>query len=155
MSKPPWFVKYSRSIEGETRMPMTSKERFTRILKHQPVDRVGLFEVFWKETARAWAAQGRFEKPEMVSDHFGLDVRRTGGEITPGNYRTVNLLADLDAGDTVVEETDDAKLVRDGNGAVLRWPRGSGAPEHVDFAVRDRQTWERHVEPLLDRKSVV
>jgi uroporphyrinogen decarboxylase len=136
-------------------MPMTSTERFTRILKRQPVDRVGLFEVFWKETARAWAAQGRFEKPEMVSDHFGLDVRRTGGEITPGNYRTVNLLADLDAGDTVVEETDDAKLVRDGNGALLRWSKkGSGAPEHVGFSVKDRQGWEERIRPsLLDDRA--
>lgn len=22
--------------------------------------------------------------------HFGLDLRRTGGEITPGNYRMIN-----------------------------------------------------------------
>ena len=29
-------------------MELTSKERFDRILKHQPVDRVGLFEVFWR-----------------------------------------------------------------------------------------------------------
>ena len=64
-------------------MELTSKERFDRILKHQSVDRVGLFEVFWRETVLAWAAQGHLSKPEEVSDHFGLDVRRSGGEITP------------------------------------------------------------------------
>ncbi len=136
-------------------MELTSKERFDRILKHQPVDRVGLFEVFWKETAQKWAALGYFAQPEMVSDHFGLDVRRTGGEITPGDYRIVNLVANVDVGDQVVEETESAKLIRDGNGALLRWNKNaSGAPEHVDFTVKDRQGWEEHIRPaLLDERS--
>jgi len=136
-------------------MELTSKERFDRILKHQPVDRVGLFEVFWKETAQKWAALGYFAQPEMVSDHFGLDVRRTGGEITPGDYRIVNLVANVDVGDQVVEETESAKLIRDGNGALLRWNKSaSGAPEHVDFTVKDRQGWEEHIRPaLLDERS--
>ena len=136
-------------------MELTSKERFARILKHQPVDRVGLFEVYWRETAQKWSAEGRFGRPEMVSDHFGLDVRRTGGEITPADYHIVNLVADLDAGDQVVEETETVKLVRDGNGALLRWIKsGSGAPEHVDFTVKDRRSWEAHVRPrLLDERT--
>jgi uroporphyrinogen decarboxylase len=136
-------------------MELTSKERFDRILKHQPVDRIGLFEVFWQETAGTWAAQGRFAQPEMVSDHFGLDVRRTGGEITPADYRTINLMADIDVGDQVVEETQSVKLIRDGNGALLRWIKsGSGAPEHVDFIVKDRRSWEEHIRPhLLDERT--
>ena len=136
-------------------MELTSKERFDRILKHQPVDRIGLFEVFWRETVQRWSAEGYFARPEMVSDHFGLDVRRTGGEITPGDYRTVNLMANIDVGDQVVEETESAKLIRDGNGALLRWIKnGSGAPEHVDFTVKDRQGWEEHIRPyLLDERT--
>lgn len=136
-------------------MELTSKERFDRILKRQPVDRVGLFEVYWKETARNWSAQGHFARPEMVSDHFGLDVRRTGGEITPANYHIVNLMANLDASEQLVEETASVKLVRDGNGALLRWLKdGSGAPEHVAFAVRDRRSWAEHIRPyLLDERS--
>ena len=135
-------------------MELTSKERFDRILKHQPVDRVGLFEVFWQETAQKWSAEGHFAQPEMVSDHFGLDVRRTGGEITPGDYHIINLVADIDAGEQVIEETESVKLVRDGNGALLRCiKRGSGAPEHVDFAVKDRRSWEEHIRPyLLDER---
>ena len=31
---------------------MTGKERIERILRRQPTDRIGLFEVFWTETAR-------------------------------------------------------------------------------------------------------
>jgi len=136
-------------------MELTSIERFSRILRHEPVDRVGLFEVFWQETARSWADQGRLENPEMVSDHFGLDVRRTGGEITPMPWKAVNLVADADAREVVVEETRTAKLVRDGNGALLRWLKnGSGAPEHVDFSVKDRQGWEESIKPrLLDERT--
>ncbi len=63
---------------------LTSKERISRILKHQPVDRVGLFEVFWRETVGPLVRRGQIPPtPEDVSDHFGLDVRRTSGEITP------------------------------------------------------------------------
>jgi uroporphyrinogen decarboxylase len=136
-------------------MALTSKERVARILRHQAVDRIGLFEVFWRETAEKWAAEGRFSAPEQVSDHFGLDVRRTGGEITPGNYHIVNLIADVDAPEQVVEETETARLTRNGNGALLRWNKqGSGAPEHVGFAVHDRRTWEEHIRPyLLDEST--
>jgi uroporphyrinogen decarboxylase len=136
-------------------MKLTSKERISRILKHQPVDRIGLFEVFWRETAEKWSAEGHFEKPEMISDHFGLDVRRTGGEITPGNYRLINLVADVETADAVVEETETTKVVRDGNGALLRWIKnGAGAPEHVGFGVADRQDWEAEILPrLLDETT--
>ncbi|MEW6756319.1 MAG: uroporphyrinogen decarboxylase family protein [Candidatus Latescibacterota bacterium] len=133
-------------------MTLTSRQRIVRILRHQEVDRIGLFEVFWPETVQGWCDAGHFARPEDVEDHFGLDLRRSSG--TGGAGRPLNLVADVDTGEEVVEETADWRLVRDGNGAVLRWPRGSGAPEHVDFLVRDRQSWERHVEPLLlDRRQ--
>jgi uroporphyrinogen decarboxylase len=129
---------------------LTSKERIARILRHEPVDRVGLFEVYWRETAENWAGQGHFAEPEMVSDHFGLDVRRSGGEITPAAWRVLNLMGAPDAANEIVEETDSARLVRDGNGALLRWPKGhSGGPEHVDFLVKDRRSWDEHIRPRL------
>lgn len=136
-------------------MELTSKERFGRILAHQPVDRIGLFEVFWREAAEKWSAEGRFAAPGDVADHFGLDVRRTGGEITPGNYRLINLVADVETADVIVEETETIKLVRDGNGALLRWiKKGASAPEHVGFAVEERQDWEDKILPhLLDEKT--
>jgi uroporphyrinogen decarboxylase len=50
----------------------------------------------------------------------------------------------------LLEETETTRLVRDGNGAVFRWLKGaSGAPEHVDFLVKDRHTWEEHIRPHL------
>jgi uroporphyrinogen decarboxylase len=134
---------------------LTSKERFQRILNHQPVDRIGLFEVFWRETARKWSDQGHFAMIEMVSDHFGLDVRRTGNEITPVLWTLIDLVANLDAGEQVIEESETTKLVRNGNGTVLRWGKDRGsAPEHVDFLVKDRKSWEQQIRPhLVDKNS--
>lgn len=129
---------------------LTSKERIQRIIQHKTVDRIGLFEVFWREARLRWADEGHFAKPEMASDHFGLDMRRTGGEVTPSAWGLLNLVANLDAGDEVIEENESSKLVRNGNGAVLRWGKDRGsAPEHVSFLVKDRKSWQEHIRPHL------
>lgn len=135
---------------------MTSRERIQRIPAHRDVDRVGLFEVFWPDTADRWARQGRYPRPEekedafgaerkfrpmAVEEHFGLDLRRC---------KALDLLADLDAGLVTVEENEDTRLVRDGNGALLRWHKQhTSTPEHVAFAVKDRRSWEEHILPHL------
>jgi uroporphyrinogen decarboxylase len=146
---------------------MTGRERTARLLRHEPVDRVGLFEVFWVETARRWAREGHFAAGggrtdpaaqanasadttrsipivEQAEDHFRLELRRC---------RALNLVADLDVGEVIVEENATTRVVRDGNGALLRWRKdASGAPEHIDFRVKDRAGWEEHIRPrLLDR----
>ena len=144
---------------------MTARERLERILRRQLTDRVGLFEVFWTETARRWSAEGHFAKPEMVEDHFGIELRRCrpldftanldlGNVVDDENDTTRLGVADgpTNAGrkEEVIEETETTRLVRDGNGAVLRWIKGSsGAPEHVDFLVKDRRAWEEHIRPRL------
>ena len=135
---------------------LTGKERITRILKREPVDRVGLFEAFWADTAKRWAQEGHYKDPDLdfgkvgsehkhkpmfIEDHFGLDLRRC---------RALDLIANLDAGDQVVEETEETKLIRDGNGALLRWFKAhSGTPEHVDFLVKDRNGWNESVRPYI------
>ena len=43
---------------------MTGKERTLRILAHQPVDRIGLFEHFWGDTHKAWEAAGHVRADE-------------------------------------------------------------------------------------------
>ena len=117
-------------------MTLTSQERISRILSHRPVDRIGLFEVFWPETVQQWTKDGKIPPGETIEDHFNQDLRRTSG----GNEgRLLNLTADPDAEETVVEETATTRLVRDGNGALLRWFKGrSASPEHVDFAIKER-----------------
>ena len=57
-----------------------------------------------------------------------------------------------------VEETEETKLVRNGNGALLRWWKNkAGTPEHVDFEVKDRDGWEALIKPHLldvDRRRI-
>ncbi|HUS47133.1 MAG TPA: uroporphyrinogen decarboxylase family protein [Phycisphaerae bacterium] len=120
---------------------MTSRERIARILERQPVDRIGAHESFWPDTLRKWAQQGHVKEDESLHDHFGLDIR--------GAW-PLNVVADMDATEEIVEETDETKLVRNGNGALLRWWKNkSGTPEHVDFLVQDRAGWDEHTRPHL------
>jgi uroporphyrinogen decarboxylase len=120
---------------------MTGIERIGNILRHQPVDRIGVFEHFWGDTQRVWTEQGYLREGEDLADHFGFDM-----EI----FWPFNFIADLDFEPVVVEETKETILTRDGNGALLRRHKlHASTPEHVDFLVRDRQGWEQRIKPHL------
>jgi uroporphyrinogen decarboxylase len=122
---------------------MTGRERVTRICRRQPVDRIGLFEEFWDDTARAWAAESGVPAGSSgaLAEHFDLDMEK------PWPF---DFTADLDFQRQVVEETEETILVRDGNGALLRTHKlHVSTPEHVDFLCRDRDSWEERIKPLL------
>jgi len=124
---------------------LTSRDRVRRILDRQPVDRVAAFEWFWPETQGHWARQGYVRPDEDLVSHFGFDLRECW---------CLNLMADPDAGDQIVEEDEQTKLVRNGNGALLRWWKNkSGTPEHVDFLVKDRAGWREHTRPRVTDES--
>lgn len=126
---------------------MTSRERIGHLIRRQPADRIGVHESFWGDTQRAWAALGHVKEEESLPDHFGLEIRGAGWP---------NLVADLDFAQEIVEETEETKLVRNGNGTLLRWwKHKSGTPEHVDFLVHDHETWDQHVRAkLVDRSTL-
>ena len=120
---------------------LTGKERIGNILKRQPVDRIGLFEHFWDDTRKKWMSEGHIQPEENFEDHFGFDMQL----VWP-----FNTVADLDYVSEVVEETEETILIRDGNGALLRRHKLHVAtPEHVDYMVKDRQTWEERIKPYL------
>ena len=114
---------------------MTGKERITRILNHQPVDRIGLYEHFWGDTYKTWQAQGHIGNGESFDDHFGFDM---------SEFWAFNLVADLDFKAKKVAETEDTVTYLDGNGATLRRHKKHDAtPEHIDFSVREREDWDK------------
>ena len=119
---------------------MTGKERITKILHREPVDRIGLYEHFWSDTHKEWA-EGGFVKPEeSFADHFGFDMDESW---------CFNLMADLNFERKTVREDADTITYLDGNGAILRRHKHHDTtPEHVDFTVQDREGWEK-LKPLL------
>ena len=120
---------------------LTSRERMVRILKRRPVDRIGLYESFWGDTQKKWSTEGHVGSEESLHDHFGMDIRESWA---------FNMVADLDFEEEIVEETEETKLVRSGNGALLRWHKQhASTPEHVDFLVKERAAWEEHIRPHL------
>lgn len=122
-------------------MEMTGIERISNILARKPVDRIGLFEHFWGDTQKKWAAEGHIEEGEPLDEHFGFDMCTCGA---------FNMAADIYFKNEVIEEDEDTILEKDGNGAFLRRHKKHNAtPEHVDFSVKDRAGWEEMIKPLL------
>ncbi|MBI2438430.1 MAG: hypothetical protein HYV36_06430, partial [Lentisphaerae bacterium] len=120
---------------------MTARERVRCLLERQSADRASFSESFWGETVKRWTQQGFLKKDEDLVEHFRIELRNAGW---------IKCVANLDFPDTVIEEDEETKLVRNGNGALLRWWKNkSGTPEHVDFLVKDRAGWEEHIKPLL------
>jgi uroporphyrinogen decarboxylase len=120
---------------------MTSIERIHNILRRKPVDRIGVFEHFWGDTQKYWAGQGHLPEDTPLERHFGLDMQICW---------PFNMVAKLDQEPEILEENDQTRLVRDGNGALLRfWKERDGTPEHVDFLVQERAGWEEHIRPFL------
>lgn len=120
---------------------MTGKERITKILKHEPVDRIGLFEHFWSDTYNAWHEKGYIKENESFEDHFNYDMQECWA---------FNFVAKLNFEPEVVSENEDTVTLLDGNGATLRrHKKHDSTPEHVDFMVKEREDWEEHIKPLL------
>ena len=121
---------------------MNGKERMCRILRHQPVDRIGLFEHFWSDTHEAWVQQGHIHQDDTYADVFGFDM---------DTCWAFNMVADLDFQPQILSETEDTYVQKDGNGAVLRKHKHHNTtPEHISFTVTDRESWEE-LKPLVTK----
>lgn len=137
---------------------MTPRERVARTLARKQPDRVPIYDKFWFETERAWREQlgcpfvfhgerSRFDwgatapetQRETLWDIFDMDIR----EVAWPDFRLRLVPA------TVIEETDEWILQRDGNDALLRWWKHKmGTPEHVGFGIDTPEKWAA-VKPLL------
>ena len=120
---------------------LTGRERISRIIRHEGVDRIGLYEHFWGDTQKKWIREGHLKEGESVDDHFNFDI----SECWACGY-----IADPEFKNVVVEEDDETILVRDGNGALLRRHKcHNSTPEHVDFMVKDRTLWDEKIKAML------
>jgi uroporphyrinogen decarboxylase len=129
---------------------MTSIERVSRVLDRKPVDRPPSSVSPWETTLKKWIAEGHVRADEDVHEHFDQDIRRKAGDL--------NVIANLNHEDVVLEETEETVLKLDGNGATYRRHKlHESMPEHVDFSVKDRASWEELIKPFLvgvDRRRI-
>ncbi len=120
---------------------MTGKERISRILAGEPVDRIGLFEHFWGDTLQRWTAEGHIKEGESLEDHFGFDIQGSPW---------LDMKIKVGFKPVVIEEDEETILQRDGNGALLRTHKQhSSTPEHVGFDITNREDWEKKAKPFL------
>ena len=128
---------------------MTSIERMQAVLERKPVDMTPIAVSPWGATQKRWRDEGHIGQDEDILEHFGQDLK-TGGWL--------NSVVDLDHEAVTIEETDETILQVDGNGAQLRRHKlHDSTPEHVDFAVKDKETWEELARPKLvefDRRRI-
>ena len=85
---------------------MTARERVGNLLQHKPVDRASFYESLWSETVKRWTDEGHLKKNEDLAIHFKMELRNAGW---------FNCMANLDVPETIVEEDEATKLVRNGN----------------------------------------
>lgn len=124
-------------------MHLTSRERVGNTLNLKPVDRIAFSLSPWPDTIQRWKSQGYIKDGEDLVEHFNQDIRGGGW---------IKSVANLDHMDIVLEETNETKLVLDGNGAKLRWHKlHDGTPEHVDFTVKDRCGYDECIKPFIEK----
>ena len=122
---------------------MTHKERMLNALSRKSVDELPHGDGLWGETHQKYLEQGKLQKDEDVCTHFDMSWRGGGW---------LNSTADLDFQDQLLEETEETKLVINGNGATLRWFKAkSGTPEHVDFKVKEKKKEETLKDKLASK----
>ena len=127
--------------DGAKMNELTKIERMQNFFKRQPLDRIPVYEAFWGDTRKSWEEKGWINPGEDLITHFDYDLR----ECWPMRH-----VADLDFKEVIVEETEETKLVLDGNGALLRSHKLHDAtPEHVDFSVKTRKDWEEKIKPYI------
>ncbi len=123
---------------------MNGKQRISRILKHQPVDRIGVYEHFWGDTYGEWVHNQGCNLD--FNQEFDFDI------LENWNF---NWVARLEFIPQLVAEDEDTITMLDGNYAVLRrHKKHDTTPEHVRFGVDCREKWEELIKPLILDESL-
>ena len=115
------------------------------LLRGTRLNVVPLYDSPWGDTLAKWVTQGYpVDAAGSAIDpieHFGFDMATVGGWFDWISKRGPQ---------EIIAETDEWKIVRNGNGAELKWwKHRSGTPEHIRFAMSSRAIWERDYRPHL------
>jgi len=120
---------------------MTSKEKVMAALNRRNNGVIPVSLTPWESTLQKWLSEETLKDRDFW-EHFNLDMRRGAG--------CINSIANLDVAPQILEETEDTKLVLDGNGATLRLHKAhESTPEHVDFRVKDNAGWLEYARLFL------
>jgi uroporphyrinogen decarboxylase len=114
---------------------MTKRDIIKTLLAKQLPERVGLNEHFWPYICEnAWQEQGVPPGTDFIQ-RFNLDLRNISW------FRAPQPCPDLA---TVVEESDEWVVRRDGWGAIFKnWKHKAGTPEHIAFTMTSPDVWKR------------
>ncbi len=119
---------------------LTSRERVNRMLERRPHDRIPRHESFWPETITRWQTEGLLGDQQSVLELLESDFAALNWlwpQAFPGEDRTV-------------DQDETTRVVRDGNGKLVRYWKGrSGTPEHLGFECDTREKWEQVFKPAL------
>jgi uroporphyrinogen decarboxylase len=126
---------------------MNGKERISRILKHQEVDRIGLYEHFWSDTKKHWVEQGHIKENENLDEHFNFDMSL---------FWPFNMMIDIDFIPQTIKEDEETITILDGNGATLKRHKiHDTTPEHIAFSINCKEKWDKVKHKLtVDKKRI-
>ena len=121
-------------------MKITSQERVNRMFARQDHDRVPRFDSFWNETIERWQTEGLNGGVQTVLERLQADIHSLNW-FWPMAYPGREEVVSMDA---------ETRVVRDGNGKLLRyWRNKSGTPDHLGFECDTRDKWETIFKPAL------
>ncbi len=124
---------------------LTSVERVQRALERRDHDRIPRYDHFWNETIENWQQQGFDGDYAAALEALGTDM---------------HLLCwywpmPFPGPEVVIEEDEQTKVVRDGNGGLIRlWKHKSGTPEHLGWECTGRDVWEQRFRPALVEQPI-
>jgi len=124
----------------KTKIQLTGQERVQRCFARKEHDRFPRHESFWPETIQRWQTEGLNGDDSTV-------IRLLEGDfqglcwIWPQAFPLQN---------EIIEQDEKTRVVRDGNGKLVRYWRGkSGTPEHLGFDCDTREKWNEIYKPAL------
>jgi len=127
--------------------PLTSRERFRRVMHYQSVDRVPHFEFgYWNETYRTWHQQGlpeRIDNENAANAYFGFD-RFGCCPVNDWNW----LCPPFEP--AVLEEDEKHRVIIDADGikCMINKDGSSSIPHVLEYPLKNRQDWLRFKERL-------